>query len=246
MAAKQARPDDRGMSNARQSARRRRSPARTVSARMTPSRGDGATAETLLGRDHRLTAALTDVTASVKQAGGAATAAGVGLVAHAAGSSFGTALALAAVLVAMVLAGRLCIALDRARQRACDVIIEGGEDLPVALVQRQRHRLLSSDLHAMLASMYEDLARRAERPSLRAPDGPAAVAAPLGGLGEDLRAVAGILRGDAPDARDVALAERLVDDQTSPLYGADVDALRRALHRIARHADRRPAALRCG
>jgi hypothetical protein len=213
---------------------------------MTPRLTDWATAETLLGREHRLTAALTDVTATVRQMGAVATAGGVGLLAHAAGSSFGTALALAAGFVAMVLAGRLLIALERARQRACDVIIEGGEDLQVALVQRQRHRLLSSDLRAMLATMYEDLARRAERSSHQPLGGSSAAGSQLGGLGEDLRAVARILRGDALDAPGVALAERLLDDQTSPLYGSDVDALRRALHRIARHADRRPGSLRCG
>jgi hypothetical protein len=199
---------------------------------------ESATAKSLLGREHPLTAALGDVATTAGQIGAVAAAGGIGLVAHAAGTAFGSAIALAAALVAIVLAGRLLIALDRARARACATIIAGGDELPLTVVQRQRRRLLRSDQRELLAGMYEDLALRAERSAPPPTRTSRLATAQVLALGEDLGGVARLLRADALGARGVALAEQLLDDPSSPLYGSDVEALRCALRRIEEPAPR--------
>jgi hypothetical protein len=201
---------------------------------MTPRFADATAAESLLGAEHPLTTALNDVATSARQFGAVATVGGAGVVASAAGNTFGTAVALAAGCVAIALGVRLLVTRDRARERARDAIIAGEEDLPVALVRRERDRLLSPDVRELLANIYEDLARRAERSQPRAMGHAAVETARRLALAHDLRGVARLLRGPALDAAAAALAEQLLEDRTSPLYGADIQALRAALRRMER------------
>jgi hypothetical protein len=199
---------------------------------MTLSLIESATAKSLLGHRHPLTAALGDVATTARQIIAVAAVGGIGLLGDAAGTAFGSTITLAAALVAIVLAGRLLIAVDRARDRACATIIAGGEELPLAVVQRQRRRLLRSDQRELLAGMYEDLAVRAEQ-SAPSPSRTSRLAtAQVLALGDDLGGVARLLRAGALGPRGVALAEQLLDDPSSPLYGSDVEALRGALRRI--------------
>ena len=49
----------------------------------------------------------------------------------------------------------------------------------------------------------------------------------------ELAAVAALLRSERPGLRGVALAERLLTDGASPLYGQDIGALREQLRRAS-------------
>jgi hypothetical protein len=193
---------------------------------------NATTAQSLLGAEHPLTTALNDVATATRQLGVVAATGSVGLLASAAGSAGGRAVALAAGLVAIVLGVRLLAARERARDRARDAIIAGDEHLPFALVRRQRDRLLRRDVREQLAGMYEDLARRAEPSHARAIGQAAVDTAQRLALAHDLRGVARLLRGSALDAPGVALAEQLLEDRSSPLYGADIEAVCEALRRI--------------
>jgi hypothetical protein len=193
---------------------------------------DATAAALLLGCEHPLTTALDDVATTARHIGAVATAGGAGLLASAAGSTFGAAVALAAGCVATGLGLRLLLARGRARNRARDAIATGEQYLPVAVVRRERERLVKPHVREELAGIYEDLARRAEPPRGRAIGHTAIDTAQRVALAHALSGVARLLRGHPLDAPVAARAERLIEDRTSPLYGADIDSLRAALLEI--------------
>jgi hypothetical protein len=51
-------------------------------------------------------------------------------------------------------------------------------------------------------------------------------------VAEDLRAIVALLHAGVPQARGIALAERLLTEGVSPLYGYDALALRDELRRV--------------
>lgn len=205
---------------------------------------NAAAAKSLLGAAHPLAMALDDVATATRQLGAVAAAACGALVASAAGSTFGATLALAAGFLAIVFGVRLLGARARARERAREAIIAGDEHLPFAIIRRQRDRLLKPEMRELLAGMYDDLAQRAEATQTRVVAQGAADNTQCLALTHDLRGVARLLRGSALDAAGVALAEQLLEDRSSPLYGADIDALREALGRIAPIGGHRREAIR--
>jgi hypothetical protein len=196
---------------------------------MTERFSDATAAALLLGSEHPLTMALRDIATTTRQLVAVTTVGVAGLLASAVGGGFGAALALAAGGVAIVLGIRLSMARDRARTRARDAIIAGDQHVPVPLLRRQRERLLKPGVREVLAGTYEDLARRAEPAANELP--PMAVAQRVA-LAHDLRGVARVLRDPRVDAPGVALAEQLLENRSSPLYGGDIGALRGALRRI--------------
>jgi hypothetical protein len=141
-----------------------------------------------------------------------------------------------AVASAIVLVGFAAAALSRGqarRDRALDLIVEGRERVPVAIVQRQRRRLsrqkTQRTLGRALDSMIEDALYRprplplSSRPLLHRPL--------VARLEHELRAVAKMLRSGAGSVRGVAFCERLVTTGTSSLYGEDPLSLRGELRR---------------
>jgi hypothetical protein len=124
--------------------------------------------------------------------------------------------------------------LGKRRRLALDLIIEGQDQLPIGAVTRQRSRLARPRSRRWLARSFERVFEEGVGLRRLAP-GPlpmmrAGVAAAV--LAE-LGAVGALLRSPCPGIRGVALAERLLTDGASPLYGQDVEALRGQLVRAS-------------
>ena len=134
------------------------------------------------------------------------------------------------VVLSLLLAARL----QARRDCAIDAILDGDEDLAVAIVQRERRRLVSPRNRIGLARSLEKLAREAAVPRV----GKARFLPPLceprlvAQVTDELRELAAVLRTGAVSARGVARLERLVSRATSPLYGHDVVAVRQELCRV--------------
>ncbi len=134
-----------------------------------------------------------------------------------------------------VLAGFVAAGWCSRRRCALDLIIAGDEHLPLIELVTLRQRLENPQRRARLASSLERCLRSAERWDRIAPHmRPVANVRLLLPLEGDVRDIARLLRAaSVPRARGVALcASLLTDGATSPLYGNDVEALRRELGRI--------------
>jgi hypothetical protein len=189
-----------------------------------------------LGERHPLVRALADVDAAARQLAAVAAALGAGLLGTAAGASWGPAVTVAAGLVAVVITCRVLLAHDTARRRACDVLIEGDAGVAVPVVQEQRRRLLDRDHRERLATSYEELAIVLGRSRGRLTQVVPATTTELPEtIAPQLQAVADALRDDRVAPGGVALAERLLTDGTSVLYGSDAQRLRRELVRTRWH-----------
>lgn len=139
------------------------------------------------------------------------------------------AISAASVLFGLALLGALFE--GRKREVALDLIIDGRERLPIAAVQRQRRRLLALRTRNTLARSFERLLREASDPTpairVKLFDAQTVTA-----VADDLHALIRLLRADDAPPRGVALAQRLLTDGTSPLYGREVEPLREQLQRI--------------
>jgi hypothetical protein len=156
------------------------------------------------------------------------------VIARAEGGRWAAGLVCSAGAVLVVLSLLLAARVQARRDCVIDVILDGGEALPVAVVQRARRRLVSSRNRVWLAQSLEEMAREAAAtrtgrvrivPSLFEPRVVAQVA-------DELLELRALLRTGQVSARGVASMERLVGYATSPLYGRDVAALRAELCRV--------------
>ena len=122
---------------------------------------------------------------------------------------------------------------QRKRRRAIDLILEGQETIAVAAVQHERCRFLSARGRTGLARSFQHVIDQASyvRPRPRG-------AQPLFHLWvvrdalDDLRELVPLLQAPRTSARGLAYADRLIGHGGSPLYGADVPALRAELRRV--------------
>jgi hypothetical protein len=143
-------------------------------------------------------------------------------------------LAFSAASVLLILTVVLAAHKQSERDCAIELILEGGEGIPIAAVQRQRRRLLAEQTRNGLAGNLEELIRQVasrsrSRPRVTPlPFEPMVVRMVTG----ELRDVIGLLRGERLAARGVARAELLVERPVSPLYGQDAGALREELCRV--------------
>jgi hypothetical protein len=135
--------------------------------------------------------------------------------------------------VLLVLTGLLFAHVQRERDCALTLILEGRETLGIAPVERQRKRLLAKRTRKRIVDDLEEAVRHASRPaclvSLTPPRFEPSV---IGALTRELHRVMRLLGDEGCSARAVASAERLVEQELSPLYGRDVDALRDELRRL--------------
>ncbi len=187
----------------------------------------------VLGLDHPLTRASRALDATVRQLLVVVAMLAGGVAADLEHASWGRDVAIAAGLVLVAFAFAAFVRAQTRRDRALDVILEGRESLPVAVVQRQRRRLARPrtrhSLARTLKSMIDEtlhnrsLALHSSRPLLH----PSLIAAAQ----DDMRATASALRGEHSTVRGVALVERLITRGESPLYGRDAVALRGELAR---------------
>jgi hypothetical protein len=144
-------------------------------------------------------------------------------------------LAYSAASVLIVLTGLLFAHIQRERDCAIVLILEGREMLAIAPVQRQRKRLLAPRTRDRIIGELEDAIHQVRRAgpsfSLTPPRFERAV---VTAVIDELHDVIRLLDHSGCSARAIASAERLVEQATSPLYGRDVNALRDELRRVAR------------
>jgi hypothetical protein len=143
-------------------------------------------------------------------------------------------LAVAAAITLAVLAVVAVSLRQCRRDHVIDVILEGREDVGLAVVQRERARLQSARTRRALARGFAEMVDQATHPQKLQMRG----ARPLYHLAivvrvasELLELVSGLER-EPVSMIGVARAERLVTDGMSPLYGLDAGALRSELRRI--------------
>jgi hypothetical protein len=188
----------------------------------------------LLGSEHPFTRANDALAVLRRQAGAVGllllgSIAGLGVdVGHA------VSLIIAASVVLLVLAAVAGEQWDRRRFAARQLVLDGRENLPFAPIQQERRRLLEARTRHYVARSLERVLQHVTR---RPEPVPSAVR-PLFDVGtvaavtEDLREIVDLLHSGAPQARGVALAERLLTEGISPLYGYDAIALRDELRRV--------------
>jgi hypothetical protein len=144
------------------------------------------------------------------------------------------AVTVSAIVALLLLVAVGAVFVDSRRRLALDVIVEGQAGLTVRAVVRELDRLADMRTRARLAESYECLFEEGlgvrRRPSRALPMvRPSVGAAVLSELGP----VAALLRSERPGLDGVALAERILVDGASPLYGEDVAALREELRRAS-------------
>jgi hypothetical protein len=156
-----------------------------------------------------------------------------GLAAALAGSGPALELALAAGTLTVLYASLGAAASRVEARRAVDAIIKGRERMPVAAVQCQRRRLLAPRTQTRLSGTLDELLSEALAGGSRARSArPGADPHVIGQVANELRIVIADLRTGTQSARAVALAERLITEGDSVLYGDDPTALRDTLDRI--------------
>jgi hypothetical protein len=199
-------------------------------------RGDGrtgqVTAAALLGERHPLVGTL----GRLETTGGQLV---VVAAAHAAGLALwwlqippGMAVAIAAIGSEVVLGCRLLLLLQRRREECLALIAEGGDNLPLQVVARERRRLASPRYRMRLARAVEELARPRPFGARSVSARPPLDARVVGPLRPQLRELAQQLERDDVSARGMALLELLISSPLSPLYGAEPDRLRREVGRV--------------
>jgi hypothetical protein len=152
------------------------------------------------------------------------------------GEAWATALMVSATVVLLGLVLVLALLLQSRRDRSLDVIIEGRETEPIAVVQRERNRLRAPRTRRRVAHTTETMISMAMKPPISCVPSarPLFNVAVVASAADDLRVICRLLRADHASARGVALVERLISDTTSPFYGNEAGLLREELHRIQR------------
>jgi hypothetical protein len=204
-----------------------------IASRLTTSIQADRSARALLGDRHPLARAVHRTSVALERScvvGGMACVSAAALLegVHAA-----LAYLLASAFVLSVLACDLALLVGTRAACAREVIIEGRADVPLAVVRRARDRLLDPAVRTALAQHLE-----AVRDDARRAGGPPPMAHQvfsrrvIAEADAELTAAAERLRADTAGVRGIAMAQRLVTDGCSPLYGTSAGALREELHRI--------------
>lgn len=153
------------------------------------------------------------------------------MVWFAGGWPFGLSLAIGAAAAQAVFACRVAV-LWRGRRDLClELIVRGGERLPLRCIDRLRRDLLARRALERLARSMDELVRAAAQSGLR--PGlihPLADQRVIRAVAADLCEVASLLRGD-PAVQGVALVEWMLTSPATPFYGSEVEPLREELAR---------------
>jgi hypothetical protein len=194
----------------------------------SPSPGD------LLGSEHPFTRANDALATFRRQAG----AGGLLLLAGVAALFLGVGQALpfviASAIVVLVFAALAGEQWDRRRFAARQLVLDGRESLPLAPVQRERRRLLEARTRRYVARSFERVLQHVTRRPAPVPTAvrPLFDVGTVASVTADLREIVKLLHAGVVHARGVALAERLLTEGISPLYGYDAIALRDELRRV--------------
>ena len=197
---------------------------------------DSLQSSLILGADHPLTRAIEAAQRINRQCGVVGAVLLGGVINLGQGASWGAAVVVSAGVVLLCYLIAAAAQEGRKRDRALELIAEGREDVPIAAVQRSRERLCSARRQRQMARTIERMIELALHP----PSPCSRSARPLfkirvvSSVTEELHAVCEPLRSASAAARGVALAEKLLGDGTSALYGDDPRPLRNQLQRIQR------------
>jgi hypothetical protein len=195
---------------------------------------DKRAAESVLGRDHRLTRAVSYQHTLALQstvAAFAVLAGGAGLLLH---LGIATLVVIAAAVVAVFFVLAWAVTRRVTRERAQDLIAAGNDSVVVSVLARERRHLASRKERERLARSLETLYRDALRwyeilPRFRPPDG----VVHFRHTGPELEGLTEALRRDRVRVQGVALTARFLSNgYESPLYGNELEPLREELNRI--------------
>ena len=191
-------------------------------------------AESVLGRGHRLTRAISNQHTLALQSVVAALAIVIGALGLAAHVRHATLIVGIAVFVSVGFVLMWVVARMIARERAQDLIAAGADGVVLSVVARERRRLASPKERERLARSLEALHRDALRwhevlPQYRPPYG----VVQLRHASTELQGLTRALRREHVRVQGVALTARFLSDgYESPLYGNELRPLREELNRI--------------
>jgi hypothetical protein len=192
------------------------------------------TDRSVLPAGHPLARAMESFRCTVRQWADVAAILAGSLLAGVQGARWAGPLAGSAAAVLAVLSVVLAARMQNRRDRAVDVILDGREDLPIALVQRERRRLLSTRTRARLARGLQEAVGGAVKPprSLRSLP-PLCAPRVVSPLVDELLEISMLLHTAEVPARGVARVERLLTRaSTSPLYAQEISALHEELCQV--------------
>jgi hypothetical protein len=205
-----------------------------LASRLLPSTDEISRAETLLGRDDPLVEALDRQAVAVMQLMMVIAILVGSLAAAVTGAQAAIPLALASAVVSIGLGFRAAMRASEGRQRACDLLMSGRSDVALAVLHRERRRLVDPRRRETLARSYESLGDEPDA-SGRVPSRACVIVTPsvMAKVRPELELIAALLRHDTVSVRGVAAAERLITTGSSSLFGRDHEILRQDLCRIA-------------
>jgi hypothetical protein len=183
-----------------------------------------------LGAGHPLVQSLSRSETACQQLVTVTAAEAAGVLWFVGGWSFGLSLAIAAAVAQGVLVCRIALLRSGRRDLCLELVVRGGERLPLACVERLRRDLLDRRALGRLASSIDELVRAAGQGSRSQLIHPLADRRVIRAVAPDLHEVASLLRG-APAAQGVALVEWLLTSPATPLYGSEIEPLRAELRR---------------
>jgi hypothetical protein len=184
-----------------------------------------------LGAEHPLVDALDRFEVACRQLVSVTAVQGGAVFLMFGGWRIGVSVMLAAGVVQVALGCRVG-ALRAARRDLCrELIIAGDGGLPLPSVSDLSRRLLDRRTQARLARSLDDVVHTAVRPRVFPGEPrPLPDAGVIRAAAPELRQVTSLLR-DSPDVRGVALVDWLLSSPATPLYGFELEPLRRELWR---------------
>jgi hypothetical protein len=208
--------------------------APSITATVRPGRRVAeASARAQLGLDHPLVRVLDTMRFVAGQLLVVLAITAASLAAAVTGVSEAIAVAAAAVVTQVGLAGTLAILATTKRERLLDLIVEGRSGLPLAALERERDRLLDIGHRDALARSLDTLRHEAERPILRPPSTqPLYTRRVVAAVAPDLARTSRLLRAADAGVSGVAMSEQLLGRSRSPLFGTDAERLRQELRAI--------------
>lgn len=188
----------------------------------------------LLGSEHTYTRAHDALAVLGRQAGAVGLVLLGSLAALMAGVGQALSVVIGSAIVSLVLAVLAGEHWDRRRFAARQLVLDGREVLPLAPIQRERRRLLEARTRHYVARSFERVLQHVTRRPAPVPRSvrPLFDVGTVSSVIEDLREIVRLLHTGVAQARGVALAERLLTEGVSPLYGSDAIALRDELRRV--------------
>jgi hypothetical protein len=193
---------------------------------------DLSIAETALGGAHPLVAALRRLATAREQFLSVSAAQACALVLWTGGWALGAAIAIAAAACQLALGCQIA-ALRGMRNEVClQLVIQGGSSLPLPCIDRVCRGLRDNRRRDQLARSIDELVEQASRRYIMPGAArPLAYQHVVRATAPELRRVAALTRGDSPGLRGVAMVKWILTSPATPLYGAEVEPLRRDLGR---------------